>query len=637
MAIKGNKETNSYYTQEYSQFVGVDFTNPVTEVAANRSPDCINMIAGDSQFPQKRTGYEIINTFDSRINGIFKFIDSNNVKRMVVHSGNKLYSFIETSPVIQPNPPQAYIYVVVLPQNAVPTVIYEGMNNSRSTSFVMNNKLYVIDGSKYVVYDGNTCTDVEGHIPTTVISASPNGGGDDYEPINLLSTQRINSFLGTATAVTYQLDATNITSVDKVEKLNANGTWDIVTNYTVNTASGEITFTSAPGESVITGDDNIKVTFSKNVASNRSKICNCRIYAYYGLNNDKRIFLSGNPNYKNYDWYSWTNDPTYFPETYYNVVGADNSAIMGYLKQYDSLIIIKQRNDQEATIYIRKATENNNGDLVFTTQNGLSGMGAVSMYAFNTLYDDNVFLSENGVFGLDTSSVTLQRTTQLRSLFVNGKLLNEQNLEEAVACIWKSFYCLFINGHVYLADARQRSSNGSGSSGYEWYYWDNVPARTAAEYEGQLYFGDNVGNLYVFKTEKEYGMEAYSDNGEAIDAYWTTKYDDLGDCSSFKKIAKRNVGLVMMPFGKTSGKIYYAGSEEKLIKTYSLSVNFDFDDVDFDEFNFGKLPIPTYIPCNKKEKNVGMFRMKIQNNKINEAFGIFKIHLKFEYKKPIKK
>ena len=232
----------------------------------------------------------------------------------------------------------------------------------------------------------------------------------------------------------------------------------------------------------------------------------------------------------------------------------------------------------------------------------------------------------------------MQKTAQNISLYINAKLTRESELENAVSCIWNGYYCLFINNRVYLADAKQQNANQSGSFGYEWYYWENIPASVACEYEGKLYFGTSDGKVCVMKTEDEYLMDAYTDDGEAIDAYWTTKLDDLGDPSTTKTIKKRNIGVVAMPFAKSSAQIYYLkNGEENFIKEYALSSEFDFDNFDFDNINFGLASSPYFVPTNKKSKNNKMFRIKIRNNKAREAFGLYKIVFNYEYAKAIKR
>ena len=124
---------------------------------------------------------------------------------------------------------------------------------------------------------------------------------------------------------------------------------------------------------------------------------------------------------------------------------------------------------------------------------------------------------------------------------------------------------------------------------------------------------------------------------QAIKAYWTTKLDDLNDVSSYKKIEKRNIGVLAMPFSKSSAEIFYVQGEENSVKEYELGSVLDFDSINFDSISFGIAEVPLFIPTNKKAKKVKMFRMKIQNNKVNEAFGLYHVCLNYSINNAIKR
>lgn len=628
------------YSKSYRQFKGVDLTSAITEVDDSRSPYAPNMIADMAGFPCKRTGYaKVCDSLGGRINGIHSFITATNIKKMVVHAGDKLYSFDPAAPIVQPSPPTSYIYIAVVPEDAQPQLIYDGMNNARSTSFVYGGKLYILDGENYLVYSGSgnaTQVEASAYVPTTRIAMQPAGGGTEYEPVNLLQPKRVNQFAWKDGSAVFQLDTKNIDSVVKCEQMNASGNWQNVTGYTADLAAGRVTFAAAPPVAS-TGDDNVRITFSKQVAGYADRVKHCTINTFYGIGSDSRIFISGNNNFRNYDWYSWSGHADYFPDINYTVVGAENNAIMGYLKQYDSLMIIKQANDQDASIFKRSATMSGN-ETVFLTEQGLAGVGAVSRWCFGTLYDDNLFLAKDGVFGLDTSQVTQQRTAQLRSYYVNGELTREPGLEDAVCCVSGGYYYLFVNGHVYIADSKQENQNPSKSHGYEWFYWTDVPARCVIEYEGDIYFGTNEGELHKFKTEADYGMEAYSDNGVAIACAWATKMDTLGDCSSFKRIEKANTGALVMPFASATGDIcYVTDGGEEMVKAFSMNTTFDWNDVDFNDMDFGTLPYPTFVPARKKERKVRMFQVIVRNSRLNDAMGLYEIRVEYKMKNPIKR
>ena len=637
MFISDVKDERKVYTKTYGSFAGVDFSSAVTEVDERRSPNAINMIADVNGFPKKRFGWKTVKTFEGRINGIYDFVTSDGVKKMLVHAGQNIYSLESQREIYVPTEGDVPMNVAVMPEDGVPTLLYSAAANSVSRAFTYMGKLYILDGKKYLVYNGTTIAPVENsaYAPTTTISAKPTGGGEGYEPVNLLSAKRKNSFVGTANATVYQLDTLNINSVDKVETLTASGSWTTVTGYSVDTAAGKVIFTAAPGASPVTGEDNVRITFTKNVNGYADRINKCKFAGIFGVGNDLRVFLGGNVNYRNYDRFSYFGRADYFPDTNYSIVGADNSAIMGYLKQYDEMIIVKQKLSGDVGIYSRSVTSDANGRSVFCVKQGVSGIGAVSCDCFANLCDDNLFLCEDGVFGLDTSSITYQRSATLRSFYVNARLTAEPDLKYAFCVSQGGKYYLFVNGRVYIADSKQRNTINKTSFGYEWYYWEGVPAKRAASYEGGIYFGTADGKLCKFKDESD-GAAAYSDDGNAIYACWSTKTDDLGDITRYKNITKRNVGVLAMPFEATSGRIYYITEEQNPVAEYSMTTVFDFNNVDFDNFDFGKMPAPTFAAVNTKEKKAKMLGFLVENGKVNEGFGLFKIGVSYYFSKNIK-
>ena len=58
---------------------------------------------------------------------------------------------------------------------------------------IQENLFYIKDGINYLVYDGETLSEVTGYIPTTTISRIPSGGGSVFESVNMLSKYRKNS------------------------------------------------------------------------------------------------------------------------------------------------------------------------------------------------------------------------------------------------------------------------------------------------------------------------------------------------------------------------------------------------------------------------------------------------------------
>ena len=106
-------------------------------------------------------------------------------------------------------------------------------------------------------------------------------------------------------------------------------------------------------------------------AGHADKINKCRFAGLYGGKNDTRVFLSGNPDEPDCDWQSGLYDPTYFPDTGYTRMGTDASAIVGYLKQYESQVVVKSGGAQEATSYLRTYMMADDGSALYPLPQGV--------------------------------------------------------------------------------------------------------------------------------------------------------------------------------------------------------------------------------------------------------------------------
>lgn len=610
------------YTKTYDAFRGVDFSTDPTQVADARSPYAVNLVSDLAGFPEKRLGWRTLATLvDERINGLFYVVFTPEVDTFIVHADENLYKWTG--------------------DDNEPVLIGSGMADARSTGFAHKGRFFLLDGTTYSVVSLDEDEELTlkpvsdiAFVPTTVIGAEPGGGGTAFEPVNLLTPKRINSFAGTADAEDYYLDSTDI---DDVLKVLVNGEEKTEgTDYTVDKAAGKVAFTTAPGVAPGgSGIDNVVITFAKTVDGYADRINKCRFFAFYGYNNDNRIFVSGNPDNKNYDWQSGLDDPTYFPDLGYTAIGADTSAIVGYLKQYENLVVVKEDNEQDAEIFLRTSAMDSDGKPYFPIKQGAKGVGAISSYAFATLRDDPLFLSRNGVMALASASVTQQRAVQVRSARINKKLTEEAGLAEAVAVTWNHYYILCVDSRCYVADARQISASGE-SFDYEWYYWQNVPARVFLEHDGDLFFGTADGRLCRFNTDID-TMSRFSDDGEPILARWSTKADSFGTFMRRKTMVKRGSGVMIKPYTRSSVTVYVMTEEdiENEIR-YSTMDILDFNDIDFARFTFNTAETPQVVPFNKKLKKFITLRLIFENNNADEGFGIYGATVQFTYANYVK-
>ena len=614
MIVKTNRKRRSLTrkTSIYSALKGVDFSMDPSLVDKDRSPYAQNLISDIGGMPEKRLGYRTLYTLEQPVNGLWEG-EINGQRVFIAHGGTKIYKCTVTSA----------------------EVIKEGVSNAKSSAFFMRSaddtgKMYILTGNEFLQHDGTTCKRVseEAYVPTVIISRNPSGGGTVYEAVNLLSPKRTDSFLGNDTDKVYQLSANNLVSVDKVEVMGSSGWGTLTTGYTVDATSGKVTF-SEVHKPIVTGQDNVKITYTKPVPGYADRINKCTIADLYGLGGSNRVFLSGNPDYKAYDWYSDIFKPNYFPDLNYSIVGTSDTAIMGYQRLGKYQLIVKEDNQQDSTIFQRWGTLNDNGSVTFSVEQGIAGIGAISKRCFGTLADEPLFLSRQGIYAITSNNILAERTIRNRSFFVDAKLTKESSLQNAVSCEWNGYYILCVNGNAYVLDSKNKSyksrSDMSYDYNYECYYWTNIPAVCLLSVAGELYFGTADGKVCKFNTDVN-DMTKYSDNGEAIDAIWTTKNDDDDLPHLYKTMQKKGCLVTIKPYTRSSAKVYLAkdGNPEKLVKQENMDI-FDWNDIDFDRFTFNTNDSPQDIFLRSKVKKYKRLQIVIRNDAVNEGFGIFQI------------
>ncbi len=375
------------------------------------------------------------------------------------------------------------------------------------------------------------------------------------------------------------------------------------------------------------GEDNFCIEYVAEVGKSEGAISKCTVMDIF----ENRIFYSGNPDFPNTDWHSELNEPTYVTDLSYTDIGLDSTRIIGYLRTGNEQAILKE-DGEDATIYMRYRAEDGEGNTIFPIRQGASGVGAVARKAVCTMLDDPLYLSRNGVYAIAQQDISSERALNIRSTRVNNKLLQNMNLEDAYMCTWRGNLMLFINGECYVADAAQKTyaGNKTGTFEYEWYFWTNIPARVACEYEGVLYFGTEDGKICRFNDDMknsrgEIMSSAYSDDGEPIVAEWATNLSDDGDFMRLKTMKKKGSGVMLKTYLRSGVKVCIRTDKdfEKMIRERSAGI-FNFEDIDFSDFTFNTSEYMV-VPFNAKFKKYKAIQVICRNDKVNQAFGVLGI------------
>lgn len=489
----------------YNNFRGVDFRGE--EINLTRSPDSLNVWKDykETESIRTRPKMQLKTSFDDTVWGVF-FFTVGNSNTMIVHSGTKLYKVI----------------------NDVKTVIYTGVNNAVSNSFIYNNKWYFKDGKNYLEYNGQTISEVEGYVPTTTIGRKANGGGEKHEDVNLLSDYRINTFLADGTSKDFYLDAKNIDDGFLPEvKVN-----DIkVTNYTVDYISGKIAFTEAPTQPLTDGQDNVWVKFKKTVPGYADKIKKCTLLEVF----DNRVFFSGNKEFPNMIWHCSLNDPSYCSDLDYYNEGLDTAQVKGLVAGNSSLWVFKEPSQANTSVFYHRPQQDAEYGKIYPSEHSSISTGCVGK-AIN-FNDDIIFFSDRGMEGI-SGEITTEQVIAHRSSLVDRKLIVEPNYQNMILAEWEGYLIAFIDNKGYLADSRATFTNENHFE-YEWFYWElDKTVKCVKVNNGVLYIGT------------EDGVYTLTDLTSDVESYWVTPKDRFNNPQYQKTTNKR--GCVVEAIGDIS-------------------------------------------------------------------------------------
>ena len=433
------------------------------------------------------------------------------------------------------------------------------------------------------------------------------------------------------------LDATTT----KAWILNSSGEWvekTEGTHYSVNRTAGIFNFNSPPGASPVTGQDNVRVLAYRTVEGYEDRVAKCTVGTLFGVGGaSDRLFLSGNPDHPNWDFYSGQFDPTYFPDTGYSVIGSAASAIVGYALVNNYLATFKDEYDPAQNVTIRAGnlvldTATNTYEPSFTTVNTLQGNGVISSYSFGYLQTEPLFLTRSGIYAITAQDITGDKYSQNRSFYLNGKLLKENDLDSAMATVFDDQYILALNGKFYILDGLQSIHNEKSmpyaTRQYAGFYCTNVPASYIWTDEQALWIGTFGGRVCRFDTDIE-SLDSYNDDGKAIYCCWDTP--DLDGRLFYKNKTFRYFAIRIMNALRTSCKLWSKklGAWSLIKEDNASGIIFDFELIDFERFSFNTDTSAKVAHTKVRVKKVDKAQFRVENDKKNEPFGLYDLALEY--------
>jgi hypothetical protein len=583
---------------------GVSYKYIESQLNDNQSPYMINESADDRGTLTKRSGQALV-YFNSlgagSVNGAFRRL----------YLGNKVFAW------------GTFLYTQS--GSAQPVQIMSGLANAKGSFFVFNSVLYYINSVNFVQWDGTTAQNVVGYIPKLTLGRAPTGGGTSNESLNQIQPGFRDSFTSDGTAIAYTLsqgglDATLVTAT-------VNGVAKVETvDFTVNRTTGIVTFTVAP---VVGTSNNVIITAYKTITGYANRILNCTIAETFGGDNDTRVFLTGNPNFKNRIFRSGLNDVTYWSDLTYQMVGTDYEAIYGLAKQFDRLITLKEKSLYYST-YL-----NSGGVVTFPTAPLNSAVGC-NITGSIQIVDNNIVFgnTETGLYILVSTVVKDERVVRPISGNINGNVLRpgllsllKTDLQNASSLDDGGKYWLCVGNSAYVWDYKLSPFVNTGNIAQDeerlsWFPYTNINAECWINYDQQTFYGDRTnGNLVTFISD-------YNDFGQPIDGVWRSKLFNFNLPDFLKTITE--VWFTTRAASYSSITIKYINDNGEVLDSATVNTtSFSWAHFAWNQFSWAVSKFAPTIRVKPKIKKVVYFQISFENNLLNQNLSILSLVIKY--------
>ena len=560
---------------------GLNLEDLEYNLTSNQSPYMLNMMYKNGAFG-KRHGQKYIT--DELADDIIKL--GYYKSKVIIHAGTKLYTY-----------------------DGELTEIYSGLSTKAGVFINFNKNLYYLNG-KYMVYDGETCKEVEAYAPDLVINRTPDGtSSDTVEQYNRLGSTFKNTFNGDGTSTVYVLTEQEL---DNDSEVICEVDEEKVTNFTVDYTNGKITFSSAPAK----GQNNVTITASKTQSDYIDTILNCTLSSNYGGNNNSRVFLAGGGNSTLY--YSYVGDATYWPDQNYFVLGNSETDITGFGEQNDALMVFKPDSMYRMDYYL-----NDDGEASFTTVIVNPKIGCTAPDSIQLINNRLTWFSDiYGVCTLVSTLIENEKNVQVISRNVNGGYRADGLMADAAygnihSANWDGQYWLSVNGHVYMWDYTITPYSDSGKPDYDasklaWYLFDNF-------YVDNFLVADT--DLIYAKGKRLVGLsDNFNDFGEPIRAYYQTPLTMFG-----AEVYLKNVSEVFLQCRSDTAsvvKLSYITEDSKTEDDTIVIGSKLWDAFSYTTFAWFVIKYSKVFRRRCNLKKVQMAAMLLENNDLNRDMSV---------------
>jgi hypothetical protein len=517
-----------------------------------------------------------------------------------------------------------------------PVQLITGLTNAKGYFYVFNDVLYYKNGVDFIaITNAFAAAAIVGYVPTLTVSTPPAGGGTANEERNMIQPGFKQLYTGTAAATAYTLIFTVLDATLVTAKKIDSGTlaWvDLVevTDFDVNRTTGIVTFDVAPGE-IVGVANNVEITAYKTFTGDAGRINGC-VYVdlFGGGTNDSRIFMGGNPSYKNVYHYTGltgntSTDATYFPEYSFNRIGSDAKYIYGWSKMYGRLIACKEDGIYSIT-YLSTSGVVTFPVTILNSQTGCDMPGSIGIVKSYPVFAN----TDAGLHIIVSTLIENEKNVEQLSVLVNGGNIDRPGiLDETVANLQACSsvndgrkYYLCVGSKVWVWDY-ERSPYAGNQNNLIWYFYDNINAANWARISRILYYGDRtIGQLVVFQ-------DALNDFGAAIDGVWKGKLNNYVGDDYYKTISEMWVTTRALVNSTLEVTLFTDNGEQRSTETVSGKKSFAWDNFSWSGFTWGVQKYPSTIKMRPNLKKIRYCQVQLRNDVLNENLSVLSLVTKY--------
>lgn len=564
-----------------------------TNLKMGEASEMVNFRVTNDGALKKRPGMKALHDFGGDINGAWHGYVGG-AEYTVVSAGGKLYT-------------------VDVAERAVSEI--GTVADAHTEFFGFSEKLYILDGEQYQVWNGgeSAAAPVTGYVPVVLTNTAPTGGGTELQVVNKLTPKRRVWFSPDGTATEFVLPDNPIAAVTSVKN---RVTGKPITEFTADTASGKVTFSSAP----VAGKDTIEITYAS--AGDGAEVKKMRFAEIYNGATDNRVFLYGDgSNRALYSGLDYDGNPTaeYFPDLNVLDIGDANTPITQLIRHYSRLIAYKT--DSAYSVQYGQITLSDGRETAafywspINRAIGNCAPGQVRLVDNNplTLFNNSVYRWVNS--GGYSSNLTVDERQAKRVSDRVWKTLRGMDLEHA--------YCFDDNARKewYCVCGEIAAVYNYGLN--VWYVYENFPVRYMVEFDGRL-FGARGSKLV------EIADEFRNDCGDSISARWASGNMAFGADYRRKYSAMLWVGISPVTGGELGVTIETDRKADFSKKIVSKNMA-TFTKANFGNWSFATSRRPEMERLKLKAKKFTYYKLIFTNDSANTTATVTSADVRVRY------